>query len=184
MGFFRDFSRCMDLQHKRYLMEDEMRRKGEKMCLVPKSPRLRTDYLATDTIYIDLLSPYVIYIFRRYVRYVERPTADMSRRVRKENTSYVDLHICLTSAFPISESTDEGILNLIKQWVLDDTYEFANCTEFEVKSVEYSVRGMESHLSFLKKNRFKFHTKKRIAALKAVLKQEVVISKQQPKYPD
>lgn len=170
----------MELKLQKDRMEALFRFKGNKIPLVPRSPKLRTDYLATDSIYVEALTPIVVYIFRRYVNYVVPPTPAMSRRVQEANTSYVDLHIMLTAPLPLSERS----LNWVKEQVMNDSYESLLEACFKIDRVEYQTQGMESHLYYLRSTRFKNHTKDRIAALKKVLNQEIVISKLQPKYPD
>ena len=173
MGYFKDKHRIIQLHIKEYEQADRYKT-YKSLRLSPDSEDLNTFYLGTDTIYAELDSPYSIKIIRRYVHEIEKPTPDMSRRVRQANTSYMDLVFSLGSNTVIQ---DESILPGLMQQVLNDTYDFGELT---VRHAWFSLRYMEWHLKNLKKSRFSKRRnpnhRKDIARLRALLKQKPVIS--------
>ena len=178
MGFFKDLALIKELKEKKFDLKLWHIPSSLHLDLSPNSTDLDILYRATDMIYTELSTPTDIYIFRRYVWHINRPTPDMSRLVRKANTCYVDLEIQLVSETAIQ---DESILQEVTQQVLNDTYNFGELT---VDSAFFGENAMENHLKSLKKFKRKFpkHApffKKQIANLKAVLEQKPVISKVQ-----
>jgi hypothetical protein len=178
MGFFKDLALIKELKEKKFDLKLWHIPSSLHLDLSPYSTDLDILYRATDMIYAELSTPTDIYIFRRYVWHINRPTPDMSRLVRKANTCYVDLEIHLVSETAIQ---DESILQEVTQQVLNDTYNFGELT---VDFASFGENAMENHLKFLKefKRKFPKHApffKKRIANLKAVLEQKPVISKVQ-----
>ena len=175
MGFFKDLALIKEIKKKKFDKESDHPHNRFFHC--HDLCNCYTPYKATDMIYAELDDP-DIYIIRRYVLYVIPPTPDMSWLVRKVNTCYLDLAIRLKSKTGIC---DESILQEVTQQVLNDTYNFGELT---VDFASFGENAMENHLKFLKefKRKFPKHApffKKRIANLKAVLKQEPVISKVQ-----
>ena len=173
MGFFKDLALIKEIKEK----------KSDKKYDYPQDTFYRlgahcdflTSYRATDMIYAELDDP-DIHIIRRYVLYVIPPTPDMSWLVRKVNTCYVDLVIDFKSETGIC---DESILQEVTQQVMTFNNDFGDLT-FQARF----MRGwMESYLKQLKELKRKVPKrsvpffKKQIANLKAVLKQEPVISK-------
>ena len=176
MGFFKDLALIKEIKKKKFDKESDHPHNRFFHCYDLRN--CYTPYKATDMIYAELSTPTDIYIFRRYVWHINRPTPDMSRLVRKANTCYVDLEIHLVSETAIQ---DESILQEVTQQVLNDTYNFGELT---VDFASFGENAMENHLKFLKefKRKFPKHApffKKRIANLKAVLEQKPVISKVQ-----
>ena len=174
MGFFKDLALIKEIKKKKFDKESDHPHNRFFHCYDLRN--CYTPYKATDMIYAELDDP-DIYIIRRYVLYVIPPTPDMSWLVRKVNTCYLDLAIRLKSKTGIC---DESILQEVTQQVMTFNYDFGELT-FEAS---FMRDYMESYLKLLKEFKRKFPKRapiymEKIANLKAVLKQEPVISKVQ-----
>ena len=174
MGFFKDLALIKEIKKKKFDKESDHPHNRFFHCYDLRN--CYTPYKATDMIYAELDDP-DIYIIRRYVLYVIPPTPDMSWLVRKVNTCYLDLAIRLKSKTGIC---DESIIQEVTQQVMTFNYDFGELT-FEAS---FMRDYMESYLKLLKEFKRKFPKrapiyKEKIANLKAVLKQEPVISKVQ-----